>query len=127
MKEVYIHCVISGFLGIMFHIAAVKMPALKRRSKAANKPFEPLSVFKDDWLGIAASGLTVIITTYLLEEFAGFSPYIMQYVKFFFVAVGFMGSSFLLSVLSKADKAINKVIDRKSNIADDKEFLNNDN
>ena len=109
-----------GLLGLLFHIFAVKLPAQKRRATAANMPFKPADYFAEDWMAICASVLSVVIVAMLIDELSNFSEYVMKYVKFFFVAVGYMGSSFLQSVLSKTDKAINKVVDIKTNIADGK-------
>lgn len=116
----FLKCVLAGVLGIAFHIAAIKLPALKQRSEAANKPFSALDYFKDDWVTILGSVLTVAIFLLILDEVVHFNPIIMDYVKFFFAFVGFVGSSILQKAFSKTEKKILQVIDVKTNIADNK-------
>jgi hypothetical protein len=119
-KLLYLQCFVAGLLGVLCYMFFVKIPAFRKRSAAANKHFSPADYFKDDWLSIASSVLTVAVVVFCLNEFASFNDYILKYVRFFFVTVGYMGSSFLHSILSKTEKAITKTIDRKTDIADNK-------
>lgn len=115
-----IQCLIAGLLGVAFQIV-VKLIALKKRSKAANHDFNIIQYFKDDWLVYVSALLTVFIATYLLDELTRLHPEIVNYVKFFFVFVGYTGSSILHVLLGSTEKKILNVIDRKTNIADGKE------
>lgn len=122
--NIHIQCIIAGILGVAFHVFIVKLPALKKRSHVANIPFHPAEYFKNDWLGIVGSLLSVVIFVFLLDEVAKFNNKVMDFVKFFFVFVGYAGSSLLQALLSNTNKYINKVVDRKTNIADNKDYLN---
>lgn len=104
---------------MFFHLVAVKIPSVKARAKAANIPYTLKGYLKDDSAAIMASILTVIIGVYVLDELLGYRPSILKYLKFFFIAVGFMGSSVLIALLGKATKAINSVVDAKTNELDD--------
>jgi len=53
-----------------------------------------------------------------------FKPGLADWTKAFFVAVGFMGDSVLQSLLSRSEKQILDVIDKKTNLADS--FINGD-
>ncbi len=116
----YLQCFAAGILGVLCYMFFVKIPAFRKRSLAANKGFKVSDYFADDWLSVASSVLTVIVVVFCLREFSSLNDYILKYVRFFFVTVGYMGSSFLHSILSKTEKAITKTIDIKSNIADGK-------
>lgn len=116
----YIYCFIAGVLGIMFHVFAVKLPALKRRSEVANKQFSIRDYFADDWIGLGSSIIAVLFAVLALKEIVEYRPGVVKYVKYLFFFVGFTGSSILLAVLSKTDKAINALVDKKTNIADKK-------
>lgn len=116
--QLYIQCLIAGLLGILIHVFGIKLPALKKRSDVANKKFSIQDYLADDWIGIGLSVITVLVAILLLDEIIGYKPALLKYIKYFFVFIGYTGSSLLLSALSKTDKAINAVVDKKTNIAD---------
>lgn len=114
----YILCFCAGILGISFHIFAIKLPSLQRRAKVANTKFSLKDYFADDWVSLGASIITVLIAILALDELLGYRPNLLGYIKYFFFFVGFTGSSILVSLLGKTDKAINAIIDTKTDIAD---------
>jgi hypothetical protein len=114
----YLQCFIAGILGILFHVFAIKLPATQSRAKAANIPFSLKDYLSEDWIALGASVLTVLIAVFALDEVIGYKPAILKYVKYFFVFIGFTGSSILIAVLGKAGKAINNIVDIKTDIAD---------
>lgn len=118
--QIYIQCFLAGLLGILFHVVAIKLPRLKKRFKAANVEFSFKAYLKGDALALISSLVTVIIVVYLLDELAGLKPAILDYVKFLFVFVGYSGSSLLIGALGKADTYVNKIINEKTDIADEK-------
>jgi len=118
--NVYLDLFIGGLLGQLFHVLVIKLPALKKRATDANTTFNPAQYFKDDWLALTASLVTILICIFLFDEITGAYPSIVKYAKFFFIFVGYTGSSVLLGALSRADKKIQKVVDTKTNIADHK-------
>lgn len=124
INNLYFQCFVAGLLGVLCYMFFVKIPAFRKRSLAANKEFSVGKYLKDDWITVVSSILTVAVGVFCLSELLTLNDYILKYIRFFFVAVGFMGSSLLHPLLSKTEKAITKTIDRKSNIADGKDYLN---
>lgn len=119
-KQIYLQCFIAGILGILFHVVAVKIPKLQKRFKTANLEFSLKEYIKGDYPALLSSLVTVFTCAYVLDEIVGVKPEILEFVKFFFVFVGYSGSSLLVSALSKADSYVNKIIDEKTNRADEK-------
>lgn len=120
-SELYIETAIAGVLGILFHIFVMKIPALRKRAKIANEPFSFKAYWLDDYPGIVASFITVALAIVALDELIGYRPSMLKYVKYFYFFVGYTGSSILLALLSKTEKAINAVINTKTDIADSKD------
>lgn len=119
----YLLCFLAGVLGILFHIFAIKLPAVKERARVANMPFSYSAYFQDDLAAVLASLLTVVILLVVLDELVAFKPSVLPYLKFAFVFVGFTGSSILIAVLGKAQDKINQVVDVKTDVADGKKPL----
>ena len=119
-NQLYINCLIGGILGMAFYLFAIKIPAVKARALTANMPFSMKAYFKEDYLAIIASLLAVFICVWLLDEMIGYNPSFLRYIKFFFLFIGYTGSSLLVSVLGKFDKTVQKVVDIKTNLADGK-------
>jgi len=115
-----IECFIAGLLGILFHVFVIKLPAIKKRAEAANTTLSLSEYLKSDWLALSGSLLTVIICVFILDEITKFRPSILEWIKFFFIFLGYTGSSILQSALGRADKEIRNIIDVKTNIADGK-------
>lgn len=108
---------LAGSLGVLLQIC-LKVNALKTQSKTANHPFIFKSYFTDDIFTILGSFITVIIGVICLDEIIGLNAGIEKYVKWFFVFVGFTGSSIIQSAFSVTQKKIQAIIDVKTNIAD---------
>lgn len=116
--QIYIECFIAGILGILFHIFVIKLPALKTASNAANRPFSVVCYFKDDWVSISGSFLSIIISVFLIDNLLKYQPAVQPYLKFLFLFIGYTGSSILQSILSKTGDSINKIVDQKTNELD---------
>jgi hypothetical protein len=114
----YLQCLIGGSLGLLFYVFVVKLPAFKKRAKAANISFNPLSYFKDDWDTLIGSFLSILIVLFVFQELVGIDARIVKVARILFVAVGYSNTSIVHKWLSKTEKAINTVIDTKTNIAD---------
>lgn len=108
--QIYMMCFLLGSLGLLFHLFAVKIPAVKSRAKAANVPFTMGNYFKEDYLAIIASFITIVIAVFLLDEIIGYKPELIKYLKFFFVFIGYTGSSLLIGALGKADGLIKEIV-----------------
>lgn len=111
---------IAGLLGVLAHVFFVKLPAVRKRSLAANKPFVASEYFKDEWVALIGSIITVVICVFIVDEIVGYNPSLMRFIKGLFVFVGYTGSSLLIALFGVADKAILKVVDKKTDIADSK-------
>lgn len=114
----YLLCFLAGLLGIVFHIFAVKIPAVKQAAKVGNIPFTYSAFFQDELAAILASLIMVFIFLIALTEILAYKPDLKNYLIGGFVFVGFTGSSLLVSILGKATAKINAIVDAKTNIAD---------
>lgn len=119
-SKLYIWCFALGIIGVLFHIFAVKAPAVKSRAEAANLPFSLSDYLRKDSLAIISSLITVIAAVLLVDEIIGYNPSLVRFIKFFFLFVGYTGSSLLITVLGKFDSYTKTVVDAKTNIADKK-------
>jgi len=117
---IYLDCFIGGVIGILCHVLLLKLPAMKKRAENANTDFKVSEYLKNDWLTIAGSFITVFVAIFVLDELLAMKPSVAKWVKFFFVFVGYTGSSILQGIFSKTETQIQKVIDVKTNIADNK-------
>lgn len=117
--KIYAGCLIAGVLGILFHLI-LNINKTKKRFNVANLEFDFGMYVKGEIWALIASLLTVVIATYLIDELANFRPEILEWIKFFFVFVGYSGSSLLVGILGKANSYVNKVVDAKTDIADEK-------
>lgn len=109
--------ILAGSLGVLLQIL-LKIPQLQSRAKAANHSFSLKDYFKNDWAVILASFVSVAIACVCVDELIAIKPVIAEYIKWFFVFVGFTGSTIIQAVLSVTNKKIMAVIDVKTNIAD---------
>lgn len=114
---IFLQCFIAGLLGIAWH-TLMKIKGLRTRAIAANQSFSFGAYFQKDWFSILISVVSVAIVIYVLDELVHFKPGLADWTKAFFVAIGFMGDSVLQSLLSKSEKQILDIIDKKTNIAD---------
>lgn len=109
---------IMGSLGVLLQIFAVKVPTLAARFKTANRAFSFIEYLKGDWYTIIASFVTVGIVTFGIDEILDAKPELEKYIKWFFLFVGYTGSSIIQNLLSVANRKIMAIIDVKTNIAD---------
>jgi len=111
---------IGGMLGMLFHVFVLKLPALKSRAKNANMPFNVGDYFRDDWIALGASIIAIAIGIFIFDEATGAYPSITKWAKFFFIFVGYTGSSLLQGILSKTESRIQTIVDKKTDIADNR-------
>lgn len=116
--ELYFQCFIVALLGSLLQ-SGLKIKSIQDKARKANIEFRPWSYFKDDWLSLGLSVLTIIMFLFFIEEFANFSDRVMQYLKFGFAFIGYTGSDILSRIFSVANKRINNAIDYKTTIADE--------
>lgn len=115
----YILYFVAALLGMLLHIFAVKIPGVVKSAKAANLKFSYSTYFMDDSAAIIASFICLFIYLMVLGELVAYQPYVLKFIIFLSVTVGFMGSSLWLSLIGRAQAKINSTIDIKTNLADE--------
>ncbi|HWV69515.1 hypothetical protein [Chitinophaga sp.] len=113
----FLKCIGCGLLGIAVHLF-FEIRDIRKQSLAANKPTSRWGIIKTESDNIILSVLAVVVFTVGFDEIAKAKPVILEWVKWFFIFVGFAGSYILFALFSKAKKQILEVIDKKTNIAD---------
>lgn len=116
----YLQCVIMFVLGQALHLFLVKVPAIKERCRVANKPFSWNEWWGCDWNIIIGTQVAGALVIFGLDEIVNWKPEVLSYVKWFFAAVGAFGSTVAMSKMSQFEKGLNKVVDIKTDIADNK-------
>jgi len=116
--SMYLQCVAMLILGQALQVFIIKIPDIKSRAKLANQQFIWKDWWQSDWnlvIGTAIIGAMAIIG---LDQLIAWKPGILDYVKWFFGGLGFIGSTLVLAKYSKYAAYFNQVIDIKTNIAD---------
>jgi nitrate reductase gamma subunit len=116
----YMNAVIACFIGVILQLF-YKAFKLNQKAKISNEKFNVIQWFADDYLALILNVLSPFILIYIMDEWiteeAGL---LVDKLKSIFIFVGFSGSSVIMGFLSVADKKYNKIIDNKTNIADEK-------
>jgi hypothetical protein len=115
--EMYKELILMATLGQFIHICA-KALSLKQKAKIGNASFSFWKFLIDDSLRIAITFAFVTILLYNTKEAVSLYPKLEILMKVVFAAVGYAGSDLVLRVGGKTSRAIDKVIDIKTNIAD---------
>jgi hypothetical protein len=116
--EQYLYCVVMFILGQAFHLFLVKIPAIKKRCKAANKKFYFTEWWAEDWnviIGTQVVGAMVILG---LKEIVTWKPGVIEYVRWFFAAVGAFGSVVAMAKASQFEANLTHLLSIKSNVSD---------
>jgi hypothetical protein len=115
--HLYITCFFVALIGMALQ-TVLKMKSLQDKAKVANLTFKPITYFREDWLSITASVLTIILFLLFLDNILKWHPAIVNYIKIGFGFVGYTGSDIASRLFGVVNKKINNVIDVKTNIAD---------
>lgn len=115
--DLYITCFSVALIGMALQ-TVLKMKSLQDKARAANIAFNPGQYFRQDWLSITASILTIILFLAFLDNILKWKPAVVDYVKIGFAFVGYTGSDIASRLFGVVNKKINSVIDVKTNIAD---------
>lgn len=118
-QSLYLQCVAMYILGQALHLFVIKIPSVKKRDRAANLEFSFKEYWKQEWniiIGNQVLGAVVIIG---LDQLVAWKPFILDYVKWFFVAVGAVGSTVIMSKFSTYEKKVLNIVDVKTNVADE--------
>lgn len=114
----YLLCFAAAFLGMVFHVTAVKIPGVKKSAAVANMQFTYSGFFQDELAAILANVCVILIWVVILDELIKYKPDILPYIIGISVLIGFSGSSLLLAVLGKAQAKINSIVNVKTDISD---------
>lgn len=116
--SLYIQCVVMFILGQALQIFLIKVPALKTQAKISNAEFIWKDWWSADWQTVVATSILGAMAIIGLDEISHWNSVIIEYVKWFFAAIGAFGSNVALAKWSSYTKFFNGVIDTKTNIAD---------
>ncbi len=109
----------AGLLGVIVHTFA-KAISLQADAKKANMDFNIGDYFKHDWPAVGLSVAAVFVWWFVFPEASVKYPALLNWIRGSFIAVGAMGSYIIQLALSRAKKKINEVVDKKTDIADEK-------
>lgn len=118
--QIYIQCIAMGVLGIIAHLLLFKIPAERKRAKAANVPFDLIIYISNDIYAIAGAFVTLAMVIIGIDEIVGYKPAVMGFIKWFFGFVGYTGSSVMVSLFGKFGNKVQQIVDVKTDIADEK-------
>ena len=118
--KLYAVCFAVALLGMLLQ-TILKMKSLQDKAKVANMEYNPYSYFKQDWLSISASLVTIILFLFFVDNILKWKPAVVDYIKIGFAFVGYTGSDIASRIFGVVNKRINSVIDAKTDIADNKE------
>lgn len=114
----YLICALMSVLGQAGHLFLIKIPALKTRSRAANKAFLFKEWWNCDWNVILGTQVIILLCIFGLKELLAWKPGVIDYVRWFFAAIGAFGSTVAMAKGSSFEKGLTGLIDVKSNVAD---------
>lgn len=115
--EMYIICFAVALVGMALH-TALKLKSLQDKARLANVQFKVWQYFKNDWLSITASVLTVVLFLFFVDNILHWKPQVEGYLKIGFAFVGYTGSDIASRLFSVVNKKINAAIDYKTTVAD---------
>lgn len=105
-------------LGQALHLFLIKVPSLKSRARAAGKPFSWKDWWCEDWNIVVSTLIIGAMVTIGMNELAAWKPEILDYVKWFYGAIGAFGSTVAMAKFSQYEKKLLSVIDIKTNVSD---------
>lgn len=114
--SLYLQCGAMYIIGQLLHLFVFKIPAAKKRATAGNIEFSFKQYWNSDWHLIIGNQLLGLALMIGFDQIAHFRPAVIDYNKWFFIAVGYMGSSAILTKFSQYEKAVQSVIDVKTNL-----------
>jgi hypothetical protein len=115
--QLYLVCFAVALVGMALH-TALKMKGLQDKARLANVEFKPSSYFKQDWLSLTASFLTIILFLLFIDNILKWKPAVIDFVKIGMAFVGYTGSDLASRIFGVVNKKINLAIDHKTTMAD---------
>lgn len=114
-----LYFLLCGFLGVIFY-HLLKYNGLSTDAKKLNVTLTFKQYIQTDWVAIMLSFLSVVIWLLCFGEVAEKYPLLQTYARVSFVCMGAIGTYVISLVFSKAKVYIRNVMDKKSDIADNK-------
>lgn len=118
--KTYFLCFISAVLAQLSYLFAIRIPAFKERMRVANETFTYGCYFSDDSTAIISAFLTIVLALVLTGEFLAYKPDYLSFIITIFAGVGALGTTLFIALLGKAQSKLNIIIDKKTDIADNK-------
>lgn len=116
-SQLYITCFVVAMLGMALQ-TALRIKGLQDKARSANIEFRISYYFKQDWLSITASLLTIAMCMFFVTDILNWRPDIINYIKIGFAFVGYTGSDIASRIFGVITKRINNIIDIKSGVSD---------
>lgn len=116
--QLYLECFAVAIIGMALH-TVLKMKSLHEKARLANVEFKLNQYFKNDWLSITASVLTIIMFLFFIDSIIKWKPAVSNYLRVGFAFVGYTGSDVASRLFSVVNKKINSAIDYKTTVADE--------
>jgi hypothetical protein len=113
----YVVCFVIAFIGMALQ-TAMAMQNLQTKARLANIEFKPSNYFREDWLTIVISVLTIFMFMFLINDILTIKPEVKGYLKFAFAFIGYFSNDIASRLFSAANKRVNAAIDYKTTIAD---------
>lgn len=114
----YLTCFAVAIIGMALH-TALKLKSLQDKAHLANVEFKVWQYFRNDWLSIVASLLTVVMFLFFVDNILHWKPQAQGYLKIGFGFIGYTGSDIASRIFGVVNKKINNAIDYKTTIADE--------
>jgi hypothetical protein len=96
----------------------LKIKSLQDKARVANVKFNAATYFKNDWLSVTASLLTIVLFLFFVDSILKWKPAVVDYIKLFFAFVGYTGSDIASKLFGVISNKINTAIDVKTTISD---------
>lgn len=118
IDQLHVECFIACVIGNIVHLAALVNSRYKDQ-KAANMEFSLWEFLKTERYALLFDLLGSLGLVYAADEIAD-SPYILGKIKLVFIMIGIGGSYLIMQIFGRSKKIIRDVVDKKTNIADNK-------
>ena len=121
--DIHLQAILIAILGMALQVT-LKIYSLKVKAEKANITLTVGGYFKQDWLMMVASIITIIIFVFLIDDIMNLHTSAIYYIKFLFAFVGYTGSDIILRLFSIANKKINAIINQQTDHAPESTKIN---
>lgn len=118
ITELHIECFIACLIGNVIHLAFL-LSSRAKDARAANEPFSFLQLISIEKYGLIFDFVGSVGLVFAADEIVD-SPWIMGKIKLGFILIGIGGSYVVMQFFGQSKKIIRKVVDKKTDIADNK-------